>query len=144
MLGLLVIAVAPAVALFLFFYLRDKYLNDARLLLKYGRDCGAMLMMCSLMDAASGLYTGRTNGGRVGDSFREFIIKYMPQFGNIRFGDTLCKDKKVPVRDPLEALRVFVWGICDRSWRSRVAAASWSVPSGVGIPRPAARTLAAG
>jgi len=43
-----------------------------------------------------------------------------------------------------EALRVFVWVICGRSWRSRAAAASWSEPSDVGSLRPEVHTLAAG
>lgn len=69
--------------------LRDRYLEDASLLIKHNRDHSGMLILCSFIDAASSYFAGRTSERGVGSAFRSFVERYLPMFKNVRFGDLL-------------------------------------------------------
>lgn len=79
--------------------IKNTYLKDCKILIETNSLNSSMLLLCSLIDIVSSFYSGRNNERGVAESYRNFIIDFMPIFTRTKFGDLLFSDKNRKVND---------------------------------------------
>ena len=64
---------------------KNELIDPVELLIKNKYDQAAVKLILSGIDSLAGYYTGRVSPGSVGNSFMEFVERYMPNFNKVLF-----------------------------------------------------------